>query len=363
MLAPLAGALTPLVSNVAGVSYLLGPFRFTTDQAAPLTSPYTEAGAVGSLTITDTTNKVSVAGGELFVQGGIAASFNPGVTSGSLVRATGRGLLFDARITAGRLDIGWANTPSASYVAEIELISGLSAQDIRIPGASSSLPPYNLISGTQYPLAIILRSSGAFWILNGLLWWVHFGATNTPLYVTIRMYGSTSAGTGAKTDNLRVTDLPAPWNTDYGIATNRTASPSAGASTTMEANALVEFAWTAATGATLELDVRRTDASNRWIVRGSQAGSTIKLIECNAGVETERSSAAQTWTNGTSYRVVVLCDGTTIRTYVANALKNSYTSASFNQSATGVRVSHAGTNLVTWPRTLSGTALSTLQAV
>lgn len=131
--------------------------------------------------------------------------------------------------------------------------------------------------------------------------------------------------------------------------------------TTSEANALIEQTWTAVTDETWELSTRRTDDDNRWIVRCDQAGSTIKLIERNAGVETERSSAAQTWTNGTQYRLVVVQDGDAIRTYVANVAKNSYTSASFNNTATGVETDKAGSNLVTYPRTLSGAALAELQ--
>jgi hypothetical protein len=164
-------------------------------------------------------------------------------------------------------------------------------------------------------------------------------------------------------DYVRVAQLPAPWDTEYGIATNRVASAAASETTTSEADAIVEASWTAVTGQTWELDIRRTDDNNRWCVRCDQAGSTVKLIQIEAGVETERSSAAQTWTNGTAYRLVVICDTQAIRTYVANISKNTYTSASFNQTATGVKTSHAVSDLVAWPRVLSGAALAALEAV
>jgi hypothetical protein len=121
----------------------------------------------------------------------------------------------------------------------------------------------------------------------------------------------------------------------------------------MTANGLVEATWTAATGATYELDVRRTDNDNRWIIRCDQGGSTIKLIERNGGGETERSSAAQTWTNLTAYRIVAVCDTQSIKTVVGVTAKNSYALASFNATATGVKTSHAVADLVSWPRTIS----------
>jgi hypothetical protein len=168
--------------------------------------------------------------------------------------------------------------------------------------------------------------------------------------------------------SAHVVQLPAPWNSAYGIATNRTASPVTGNSLTHEVDCVIDFTWTAATNEVLEIDLRRTGADNRWIVRCDQAGSTIKLIERNGGTETERASAAQTWTNGTVYRILAYADGNTIFTKAGTVgnigNKNSYASATFNNTATIAMVSGfaTGTNFVAWPRTLTGTALSVLQA-
>jgi hypothetical protein len=211
--------------------------------------------------------------------------------------------------------------------------------------------------------ALVQRTNGIMVVgyVGGswLLLYPYTGGSESLLYPGLLHFGNTTN----VLSTLRITDLPAPWTDDYGIATQRIASPTAGATATAEANAIIEFTWPAATGETLDFDVRRTDDDNRWIIRGSQGGSTIKLIERVAGVETERASAAQTWTNGTSYRIVAILDGNTIRTYVANVAKSTYSSASFNNTATGVKVSHAGTDLVCWPRTLSGAALAALEAV
>lgn len=82
----------------------------------------------------------------------------------------------------------------------------------------------------------------------------------------------------------------------------------------------------------------------------------MKLIQKQAGVETERSSAAVTWTAGTAVNLHVRCVSNFIRTYSGSTLRNTYTLASFNQTATGVKVSGfaTGANLAAWARSVSG---------
>jgi hypothetical protein len=112
--------------------------------------------------------------------------------------------------------------------------------------------------------------------------------------------------------------------------------------------------WTAATGVTFELDLKYLDADNRWIVRCSQGGSTIKIIQREAGTETERATAAATWTNGVAYRIVAMMDiqQLTFVVWVADVRVLIYTSASYNTGARVARISHAVSNFVTYPRNL-----------
>jgi hypothetical protein len=200
-------------------------------------------------------------------------------------------------------------------------------------------------------------TAGALYIVDGNLEWASaFNSTPTPgVYFEL-----SQTGTSLELDDLRVVTLSGDWAMDWAIATNRTASPSSGATSTMTADGLVEFTWTAATGETLDLAVRSTDSNNRWIARCDQAGSTIRLYEKNGGTETQRATAAQTWTNGTAYRILVRCVGSTIATWVGTAdnnytQKNNYASASFNNTATGIAASGfaTGANFVAWPRTVT----------
>lgn len=347
------------------VTYLLRD-EFTTNAAAPLTSPRPCEPGPGTLTLVDTGNLVSISGQRLQIAGLTVSYSDPRFYSvSSYPRTVGLAFIYTHQaVTGRRYGLGWGTTTSGMPNTHcIEMAGG-----ILYPVPSYVDIGAVVTTGVDYRFALILRSSSAFALIKGgaytewTLIWVWSTSTSSPLYI-----GGCKSNVGGieQVDNLKVLALPAPWTNDNGIATSVTTSPSNGQTTTSEANALIEVTWTPAAAETYELSVRRTDDDNRWIVRCDQAGSTIKLIERNAGVETERASAAQTWTNATAYRIVVIQDGNTIRTFVANVAKNTYASASFNNTATGVKSAGGATtaNLITFPRTLSGAALATLQAV
>jgi hypothetical protein len=348
------------------IVYLLRD-EFLTDEAAPLASPRTAEPGPGTLIINDSDNAVSISGGR-------AQITQPNNWTNSLRSevqfARQTGLAAFATLNGNQRFglVGWHDNATPNQVG-ISGIAIVGFDNVNLLAGVNKLSIIVLPSGytfdTDMPASTVLRTAGS-WLLAKVagLWtllWVANAGTASNLYAALT--GNVQQATPLKFDNFHVVALPAPWDDDWGIATNRIATTSDGSTTTSEANAIIEHTITAATGVTQELDVRRTDADNRWIIRMDQAGSTIKLIERNGGFETERSSAAQTWTNGTAYRVVVIQDGNAIRTFVANVAKNTYTSATFNNTATDVRVSHAGADLVAWPRTLSGAALAALEAV
>lgn len=337
-----------------GIIYILLD-RFTTDAAAPLTTPRTCEPGPGQLTIVDTNSIVSVSSAQLVLNGTPAA--NDRITSASQARLCGRAFLFSVpsrtTITNGQCNFSFGPTvTSTSIDAGFEYVSTTA---IRWKSGVTVIEPTYTLGAGVHDFAIIMRGTGA-WLYgrNGgtgvyTLLWVYNAATAAEF---ARLILTGAFATAITMDDFRITDIGGQYATDYGIATDRVASPSSGATATMTSDAVVEFTWTVATNETLELDVRRTDASNRWCIRCSQSGSTIKVIEINAGSETERSSTAQTWTNTTAYRIVVTADGTTIKPYVDLVPKTAYASASFNATATGVAVAGfaTGSNLVAWGR-------------
>jgi len=220
-------------------------------------------------------------------------------------------------------------------------------------------------------LAIILRDTGAFLLMKGgavpdweLLFPVDVGTAAT-LYPALS--NQTIAG---GVYHLRTADLVAnkytEWDDNYALATSRTASPSNNVTTTMEANAIVEFTWTPASAQTLTIEFRKTDDSNLLKLVCDQAAGTIKLYNRVAGTDTELDSGkTQTWTVGVARRIVIRCYGTGIDTIVANIRKHAATGQTSNQSGTGVKVSGftTGANLICWQRQLSTTLKAGLNAI
>lgn len=209
-------------------------------------------------------------------------------------------------------------------------------------------------TANTYDIAVVQRTAGSFMFYrvgtsgNYTLIWVHNASSIASPKATLTFSFATSS---IKADRFRELNIGTPFDTDTGLATDRKASPSANDTITMNADSIVEFTFTAATGVTVDIMVRRVDDNNTWILRCNQGASTIALIKKDTGVETSITSQAQTWTNGTSYRVLLICDTQSIKSFVNNTALSAVTAQSFNQTATGAKVSVAGTELVSWPRT------------
>jgi hypothetical protein len=343
--------------------------QFTTDDAAPMTSPRT-CEPTGALTVVDTTNLMSISGGKLVWTGRNAQS-DPMVRTASALYARAIGLAISAKVDSTKEANVKLSPVAGSYYLDTHDNAGWSAGSLRIgdgnpivQGATAGINPIYVIARTKGYL--VIQDVGGTKTLLFV-----YGATTQAIDANLyAVVGAVNNNVAGEADNLYVARLPAPYATDTGIVTNSSASPASNDELTHTADCHVEVEWVATTGATAELWLRRTDADNGWVVRCDQGGSTIKLIQKQGGVETERSSAAQTWTNTTKYRIYAIAYGNNIYTYAIayggkDAQKNSYTSATFNNTATiGKVVASAGalTNFVTWPRTLSGTALSILQA-
>lgn len=334
------------------IKYLLRE-DFISDAASVAGTRPCEPGP-GTLTFTDSGNKWSIAGGYLMMNGTVSQPGDPRLASEAFARVVGRCCLFNHRHTqyTGCGYIGWSDTAGVSYYYH-KISASRDTANVYACVSSGGSPATGstYVTNVDTNYAVVLRSAGAFMLQQvGSAWkliWVDAAGNKTPLYFHV----SNQAGLVGRIGSIHLFDLGSPWDSDYGVATNRVAAPTSPTATTSTADAIVEFTWTPAANEVLELDVRRTDADNRWVVRCDQAGGTIKLIECNAGNETERSSAAQTWTVGTARRIVVIMDGGVIRSAVADVDKNVYTSATFNATATGVQASGftTGSNLVCWP--------------
>jgi hypothetical protein len=204
------------------------------------------------------------------------------------------------------------------------------------------------------------------------LWWVDKNANYNAatIYPALAPYD-----TVGYVDNWNVIQLVSPWNTDYGPCTSHQDAPVSGATQTSTADGIIECDWYPLDGEILELSTRMSDLDNRWIVRCDHSGgantNTIKLIERNAGSETERGSAASTWVTGTRVRVAIIQDGTMIKAVAQNyntapVVKITYTVAdSFNLTAIGTMVSGGVIlyNFSSYPRTYTSLTAAPTQGV
>lgn len=349
---------------VSSIVYLLRD-EFTTPEAAPLASPRTCEPGPGQFTILDTGNHASISSSKLNLVGVFAAFSNPAITSVSTYsRSSGLCFKYTVNVASQYVYAGY----KSSVIIGNDLYFQSTALFIYDTSAIGLLLSPAITLGSEYQVSIVLRSAGALYFIKGgsqysdwtLLYVGNLSNSSNLPFLIIPGIDINSAF-----DRVAITQLLSPYNTDTGFATYYDATPTSGDTATSEANSMQYIEWTPGAGETFELSVRRTDDDNRWIIRCSQSGSTIKLIERNAGVETEHGSAAQTWTVATKYRLKVHVYGTNILTYISFSALNNYASATFNQSVTGCKIS-GGATLEDWeifPRVLSGTALATIEAI
>jgi hypothetical protein len=363
-----------LLSNNIGIAtssnlrYLVNDSFSSNLSAGSVHNTLSEPGP-GTRRVVDTENKLSISGGKLQCASGrtTPTTGDPGAWWGPFVRAIGRGLFCTVNAaTVSSVQIGYDNSSTGSPIDGLVFSSTLRAKDGSI--TSDALNTFTL--NTDYRICIMPKGSGCNLLIKGgpefpnwTLVWVTNTSTDTPFWLGACNYTATFS-----LDEVKVIDLPSPWNTDYGIATQRLAGNVAqGATFTHEANCLIEWTQTtlsADTGSIFRF--RAQDATNYWDVR-TLANGGFELREYAGGVPTVRGSAsAGTVLNG--HRCVLVFDGATIKGYSNNILRWTYSSATTSQTATNGRLQQLGSgavvsDIVSWPRTISGTALNALNKV
>jgi hypothetical protein len=103
---------------------------------------------------------------------------------------------------------------------------------------------------------------------------------------------------------------------------------------------------------------RVQDSNNYWSIRITNIG-TLVLEEVVAGVISQRINVVAIVSSG--HRIVVVAEGSTIRVYSNNDLRGTYASASNFSTAAAGELNSLGTggavsDIVAWPRTISGAA-------
>lgn len=344
---------------------------FTTTEAAPLASPRTCEPGGGTLTLVQTDGEFSIANGKLVFPAQTTAAWgDQGFYGAAVARAAGVALIQSVAWSAFGTNQQWfwSNAAAIGLANRVHGMGGnlgITASRGFVPGDVGS--GIALATSTTYHVAMVLRNTGCLHFIKGgaftnwTLEWVTSTSTTTPLYPALSNYDA--AGT---LSTLRVLDLPAPFSTDHGLATNRIAGAvSVGATFVHEADCLIEWTQTTlpSTNAT-RMQLRKQDANNFWRIVCEPTGY-LGLQEVVAGIPTIRGAAPGVLANG--HRIVVIADGTTIRVYSNNVLRITYASATNFATATSgelelLSTGGAVSDIVAWPRTLSGQAKTLLDA-
>lgn len=323
----------------------------------------------GDLTVVDTGSRFTITGGKLTSTAPSGYNKLGFYLTNAVTRAEGLALYAKFTYTAKKYmhPIFWRSAGGLP-TAYNDITYGFQPNNASQIWFYNHASPEYIVGAKTYYVCIVLRATGAYYLMKSpddtnysewtLLHLVDY--TNSSLYA-----GSHSYNCPYDYDNFSVFQLEDSWETANGIATSYTANALANATATQEADALIIAKWQAVTDEVFEISVRQTDADNRWIIRISQAG-TIKIIERNAGVETERATVNQTMVNGATYTYFVRSVGDSI--YVRMFTTDMsivygsciYNSASFNNDATTASINKNCSIFATYPRTLSGSVLSEL---
>lgn len=336
--------------------------QFTTDRAAGSVNGTAAEPGPGTRTVTDTENKISVSGGKLVSAGAytVAVAGQPAIGSAAAIAfVAGRTVIARQRLTGSTGQtvgyLGWGtlpyNTPSLAWIGALNPTFRTS-----IGGAITVLPDAVALN-TDYDLAVVRTGGRVHCLIRGgaLTNWT---LVNTaPVTNTAALYAVWAINNLVGTaDDLRVVDLPAPFNTDYGLATARLLNPAGNTLATHTANLILEFTITF-NGTGSNVYYRRNAAGTSYWRVAVLGNGDLHLREVLDGVDTARGSSAAAFVSGNTYRVVVIASGSIHTVYVGTTQKITYTDpAGTLNTETGLQVGSFTTNvlseLIAWPRTV-----------
>lgn len=354
--------LGPGVFAQGGIDWLLRD-EFMTAEGPPLASPRTCEPGPGTLTLVQTTGQFSIVGEKVLIA---PSSEDDGSTlnaySSAMARTGGLTVLgtvsYSHNFHRHSPYLGWFTAVPPANTAVEGAISTYQQLIYCFPASGSVSPGVNV----DVPCAVILLPVGfvALAKLDGTwqLLWVDKQKTTATLYAGF--LGRISSPHTSYVDYLRVRQLPAPFDTDYGLAALDVNPGVSGTAYTAVANAIHDLAVTAPDplANTCELRYRVLDDNNYWSAYFDATGA-FKLDSVSGGVATNRISVAAVATAGNTYTIRVLCDGTKHNCYTLSGTtwtkRGSEVNVSHQDSQTTVKPV-AGTGwtlgrLTNWPRT------------
>lgn len=368
------GGLGGVLGGAAGGSVVQFLFRddFVTTEAAPIATPRTAEPGPGIETISDVENMISIASGEMVVGKQVTPAWgDEGFYCDAISRGSGIVLIWLINMAqSSDAGLGWNNAQDIPVWNGMDnaFRTGLGAGAFPVAVGATSISVGTVVLATDYIFALILRSSGCFYAVKGgiyaewTLLWVDDLQSTATLYPT-----ATAHSADFNLDSVRASQLAAPWDDDFGIATDRLAGARLVGDTFIHiADCLIEFiVSTRPVALQIEMRFRIQDASNYWQVTIDSAGD-LDLDEVVATVVTQRGTAAGVIINND--RVVIVAEDETIRVYEANTLRITYALAANFKGNTDGELETEGTagsvsDIVSWPRLITGEPAAALDRV
>lgn len=309
--------------------------EFAADQSAPLTSP--RAGEIGTTTITDTQNRLSVSGGKLVSVSGTAVA----VMGTTITAVAGRCLQLLCTNVGTRADI-YLGT------ARIEYASGIRA----LGGAF-----YGFTMGSSVPrrLTILYLQNGgtAYFLDKDLVFVSLINTASGSLTHKIESFNTFNP----EYERFVIADLGFPFTQTYGFALLNEASPAG--SYTVSADAHMFLTVTAPGSLSDEAGFRWrvTDSNNYWRAYFDAAGA-FKVDSVSGGVATNRINVAGVIAGGNTRTIQIMTYGTRLLAMTAAGtvltIRGSELNVSHNDAATGLEMDVAAgwtaSNLIVYPR-------------
>jgi hypothetical protein len=262
--------------------------EFSTDDAAPLTSPY--IGEVGQLTINDSTSVWAASGGFAVPQANNSLAEQPAAYDATgLARVVGRA--FVARLkqdtslggttSANFFNVGFLSSSAPTGTTQ-NVLTGIlfrvtsTNSTICDNGSAIYVPAASIPVNTYARVVVVARSTGAFLFLDGALVWVAVNGSFATLYAAItERTGVGSNFAPPNIDYVRVRDVGSPFDSDYGIAAVHTSAAS-GSDYAAAANGIFDLVISAPAALAGEAGLKfRKNGGDYWKVNFDSSGSLI----------------------------------------------------------------------------------------
>jgi hypothetical protein len=351
--------------------YYVGPFTFPFARSAPLT-PYSEPGAAGQITFTDTNGIFSVSSGSILVSGTAVNNDGPLCSDGVRGPGTTFYVSTSSRTTitnTSNLGLSRTNNTSSAVIAGVHYTS--STAFTMIDNASNTGESITGSAGTHEFLFVARNNGGYIFMRDGgvvggawtLMWVVVLETTIGAINGKFRIIAGAQNFRMGGLSVFNLADYVPAFGSDYGYATDHLISPAALTTYRHEANCWLEFTIpTLPSAGNLDVHFRKQDANNYWIARVNSAGD-FSLQEVVAGSATQRANTAAIVAAGN--RIVLIVDGSTIKGFTGagvGGIRWTYASASNFATATSGQVNSLGTggvvsDLAVYPRTFTAAGL------